>query len=266
MCALPKVRVKAGQDPETKLLNIIQCCPETPVLGGKSQVPSKFCHTHCEDSLSVYPVLSLMDHQYMSKKHSEETPLPDNDDDTVLVGCKKAGNINRFYDRTAGLFAVVRPCGIIVNFTEMFTCESATQAYVFLYTTFGRNLKDLARLRYLGYDRACGLHPFLKNLEAKGSLGAEILLSNVKFLVDLFHCKKHTELCCMPPDNPSCQYHPHLPAFAEIHGVNTECAEQAFKWLGRFKFHTRKMTRNRYCFFLWEMINLHNRRLTRQHT
>ncbi len=183
------------------------------------------------------------------QKHAEEAPLPDNDDDTVLVGCKKAGNVNRFYDRTAGLFAVVRPCGVIVNFTEMFTCESATQAYIFLYTTFGRNMYDLERLRYLGYDRACGLHPFLKNLEARGSLGAKILLSKVKFLVDLFHCNKHTELCCMPPENPLCQYHPHLSAFTEIHGVNTECAEQAFKWLGRFKFHTRKMTRHRYCFF-----------------
>ncbi len=52
-----------------------------------------------------------MDHQYVRRKHAEEAPLPDNDDDTVLVGCKKAGNINRFYDRTAGLFAVtvVRP-------------------------------------------------------------------------------------------------------------------------------------------------------------
>lgn len=36
MCTLSKSKVVAGQDSETKLLNIIQSCPETPVLGGKS--------------------------------------------------------------------------------------------------------------------------------------------------------------------------------------------------------------------------------------
>ncbi len=36
---------------------------------------------------------------------------------------------------------------------------------------------------------ACGFYPSLKNLEAKGSLGAKILL---RFFVDLFHCNKHT--------------------------------------------------------------------------
>ncbi len=116
--SLPNTKAKAGQDHETRVLNITQCCPETPVLGGKSKIPSKFCPTHCEESTSLVPSSSC------------------------LVGCKKAGNINRFYDRTAGLFAVVRPCGVIVNFTEMFICESATQAYIFLYTTFGRNVKD----------------------------------------------------------------------------------------------------------------------------
>lgn len=61
--------------------------------------------------------------------------------------------MNKFYDRTAGILALVRPCGIIVNFSEMFTCESVMQAYVFIFTTFGRSLEDLDRLKYLGYDR-----------------------------------------------------------------------------------------------------------------
>ncbi len=165
----------------------------------------------------------------------------------MYVGCKKSANVTRFYDRTAGILAIVRHCGIIANFTEMFTCESATQAYVFLYTTFGRSLKDLSQLKFLGYDRTCYLHPFLKNLKKKGSIGADILLSN-----------KHTEATCMPPENPKCKYHPNLDRFKDIAGVNTECAEQAFKWLGRFKFIARKMTRHRFCFFLWWMIELHN--------
>ena len=72
-----------------------------------------------------------------------------------------------------------------------------------------------------------------------------------------------TEATCMPPDNPKCKYHPTLEEFSEVHGVNTECAEQAFKWLGKFKLVTRKMTRHRYCFFIWKIIDEHNKRVKR---
>lgn len=264
MCSLPKERVVAGQSSETKLLNIVQCCPETPILGGKFQNPSKFCPEHSECAKPASTVGTPPDFEYFKTKHADEVPLPDSDDSSLLVGCKKATNLNRFYNRTAGIMAVVRPCGIIANFSEMYTCESPTQAYIFLYTSFGRTLDDLARLKYLGYDRSCDLHPFLKNLSKKGSLGAQILLDNVKFMVDLFHCNKHKEPTCMPPGNPKCIYHPSLPTFSEVHEVNTECAEQAFKWLGKFKHITRRMTRQRFCFFLWKMIELHNQRVSRK--
>ena len=98
----------------------------------------------------------------------------------------------------------------------------------------------------------------------KRSVGAKILLENIKFMVDLWHCNEHKEATCMPPDNPKCVYHPHLPAFSEIHGVNSECAELAFKWLGKFKFMSRRMTRPRFCFFLWKMIEFHNQRVSQK--
>ena len=264
MCALQKEKVKGGQSKETKLLNIMQCCPDSPIMGGKYKTPSKYCIEHANQSQgsNYYSKSSISppDFQYYENNSSGEVPLPDNDDDNFFVGCRKYCNVNRFYDRTAGVMALVRPCGIIANFTEMYTCESPTQAYIFIYTTFGRNLSDLSRLKFLGYDRSCDLHPFLRNLEKKGSLGAKILLDHVKFMVDLWHCNKHKEPTCMPLDNPKCIYHPKLPFFPDIHGVNTECAEQAFKWLGKFKIMSRRMTRQRFCFFLWQMIELHNKR------
>ena len=64
--------------------------------------------------------------------------LPENDDESALVGCRKEKGVTKFYDRTAGVLALVRPCGIIVNTTEMYTCESPTQVYLFLVMTFGR--------------------------------------------------------------------------------------------------------------------------------
>ena len=47
MCALPKERAVAGRNRETRCLNITQCCPNTPVMGGRHQKPSKFCAEHC---------------------------------------------------------------------------------------------------------------------------------------------------------------------------------------------------------------------------
>jgi hypothetical protein len=245
------------------MLNVVQCCPETPILGGKHQNPSKFCQVHADEEMSVKSSVIPPELMHFSKQSSSEVQLPDSADCKLFVGCKKSSNLNRFYDRTAGLLALVRPCGIIVNFAEMYTCESPTQAYIFTYTTFGRCVDDLKRLKYLGYDRSCDLHPFLQNLKKKGSIGASILLNNVEFMVDLWHCNKHKETTCMPPDNPLCKYHPELPKFSAVHGVNSECAEQAFKWLGKFKLLTRRMTRSRFCFFLWKVIDLHNKRIQR---
>jgi len=221
MCALPKSKVVAGLTSETKMLNIIQCCYDSPVMGGKHQIPSKYCIDHSDEGSNSKPISMPADYEYFHTKSTGEVPLPDTEDSNLFVGCKKYAKVNRFYDRTAGIMALVRPCGIIANFNEMFTCESPTQAYIFIYSTFGRSLDDLRRLKYLGYDRSCDLHPFLKNLERKGSQGAKILLDNVKFMVDLWHCEKHKEATCMPLNNPRCIYHPKLETFADIYMVST---------------------------------------------
>ena len=144
-------------------------------------------------------------------------------------GCKKSEKISLFYETTAGTLALIRPCGIVVNMTEMFTCESLTQVFLFLLKTFCDNTDDFKRVKFVGYDRACGLVPFLINQASNGSAGAKVLLNNVKFLVDIFHVSKHTEETCMPPDNPNCKYHPSLPQFEIIRGDNTESCEQGFR-------------------------------------
>lgn len=85
--------------------------------------------------------------------------------------------------------------------------------------TFARS-RDIEQLRYIGYDRACDLHPFIHNLSEKGAYFANWLLCHVSFLVDSFHVRNYTEACCMPPENNRCEYHPSLPKFGEIHGTN----------------------------------------------
>ena len=179
ICAAPKSKVSLP----AQHICMTSLCSQSPVTGGKHIKPSKFCTHHAnidQQSTSSTPTL----HTPSSSTPTPHTPnpilesgkigsLPDNDDDSLLVGCRKVKGVTKFYNRTAGILALVHPCGVIVNSVEMFACESPTQVYLFLIMTFARG-QDIQRLRYLGYDRACDLHPFLQNLEKKRSLFCEM--------------------------------------------------------------------------------------------
>ena len=280
MCAAPKEKLSVNKGEG----NFIKCCTNTPTLGGKSQKASKFCweHLHLQENdreevdetesreetenrsdevigkvvekeAHIYPISA----GYIDQKVVGDIPEHDGLD-REQGGCKSKEKVNRYMDRTAGLLTAVRPCGIIVKAQEMYTCESCTQVYAFLLLTFGRTTDDLMRLKFVGYDRACDLHPFLSNLSKKGNVGAKILLDHVKFLVDIFHVMKHKEQCCMPPNNPKCRYHPHLETFKDIRGTNTESAEQSNRFLNRFKHMCKRMAEFKFKAFMWFVIETHN--------
>ena len=144
---------------------------------------------------------------------------------------------------------IVRPCGIVVNFMEMFTCESPTQTYVFIAFTFAHG-RDISRLKFVAYiELVTFIH--LCNLEKKGAYLAGYILKHVRFFVDRFHVRKHTEACCKPPsaDNHSFLYHPDHPDFMDVASANTECAEQSYKWLNKYKTILRNMKQHRFNFF-----------------
>ena len=262
MCSAPSSKVQIP----TSGISVMSCCPNTPALGGNKKAGSKYCSDHSFlDSKPGSQATVTGNPTNLSRDPANERfgtfSAQDIHNDTDLQnsdtndGCKKPSNITKFYDRTAGIIALLRSCGIVINWTEMYTCESLTQVYLFLIFTFGRG-SDIKRLRYLGYDRGCSLHPFLVNLSIKNIMFAKYFLEHVRFLVDRFHVSKHTEKCCMPlHGNPLCKYHPDLEEFKDIDDVNTECAEQAFRWLNKLKYSVRQMSRYRFNFFLHELIN-----------
>ena len=190
ICAAPKSRVQLQHD----LPIVAQCCTNYPVHGGKSQVASKYCELHARDDVITSDATNITSSQ--ERKLSDTGSLPENNDDSLLVGCKRPENRTKFYNTTAGMLALIRPCGIVVAMREMYTCESVTQVFLFLLKTFALNIDSMLRLKYLGYDRVCDLHPFLVNQSKRGSAGAKILLENVKFLVDIFHCNIQRQHAC----------------------------------------------------------------------
>ncbi len=309
ICKAKKTYLKLGKS----MANMIQCCPNSPVFGGKHQAASPFCVEHSglkpiEDELcksdtkkrkasteGFEPASKLAKISVGNNGESKAVPgqgnlvfvinlkdmkcfpkdpeliesvksLPDNDDTSVHVGCKSAKDVDKFYSRTAGILALVRPCGVIIDFAEMYTCESPTQVMVFLLRVCSKNWK---RFKYIGYDRGCELKPFLVNLAKKGNEGAKLLLSNLKLAVDIWHIIKHVREECMPLKledgsyNPKCEFHPRLPKFSEIHGANTESAEQTFHFTNGFKHSMRKMQQYKYNFFFWIVQQSRNKMLTR---
>ena len=161
---MPATKVKICKD----LPPIFQCCTDSPQPGGKSQEPSKFCEMHMKESqetkeLSVPPEFNI--------DKCEVGLLPEQVclKDAPSLRCKRPNKKSQFFETTAGMVALIRPCGIVVNMTEMFTSESLTQVFLFILRTFSRDIADIGRLKYLGYDRACGLVPYLRN-QAKTAL------------------------------------------------------------------------------------------------
>ena len=63
---------------------------------------------HCQRHLICTPPIHIL----LKDKVGE---VPENDDGSVLTGCCKEKGVTKFYDRTAGVLALVRPCGVIVN-------------------------------------------------------------------------------------------------------------------------------------------------------
>ena len=230
---------------------MVASCPESPQVG-----KSDFCTKHAQLDEEEPPgkkprktvTIDSVNLRVSTKVVNLTKDIPENDDQSVHVGCKNSKNVDRFKRRFAGIMALVQPYGIIVDTREMLTCESASQLFAQL---LALRCDRGVQFKYLGYDRACEFQPFLKNLAAKNNEGAKILLKDTSYLVDRFHIKGHINPKC-DIRNPLCEYHPDLPAFNELESVNTECAEQCFSFLGRFAHLTKYMGKNKFHFFLTE--------------
>ncbi len=79
-------------------------------------------------------------------------------DANVTYGCRKEINVDKFYDRTAGVLCGIKPCGIIAFYAEMFKSESPTHTAITIAHEYMKTKETLASKPQLYvYDRACDL-------------------------------------------------------------------------------------------------------------
>ena len=86
ICAAPREKLKLPPG----FPNIIQCCHNSPILGGKFAKASKFCSEHKDLEQSQATVTTVTVPSIAFSELTEQTTgkLPDNDDEIVLTGCK----------------------------------------------------------------------------------------------------------------------------------------------------------------------------------
>ena len=208
-------------------------CIRNPMRGNRYGKASTFCELHQNGNIEDNPIVQL-DLRPITRSYSKLIPFTI----TSNEGCKKDENIDRFHTRTAGMIYIFRPCGIRINHCEMYTSESLSQILMSIIDCFGDCPAD-SLLRGIVYDRSCDLHPFINNLVKNGNEIAQHY-AGLKFIVDIFHVEKHTQLKCTI-GHPDCKYHPHLPQFKFLENMNMEVAEQSFAKLNPHKYSTRKM-------------------------
>ncbi len=185
--------------------------------------------------------------------------------DECSTGCRDASNVQLFYNTTAGFLFIVRPCGIIVSFCPLWTCESLSQAMYLIHSTFEH---DPGSVKFIGYDRGCQLEPYLRNVAAGKTRtprvdsvkSAKDVLSWADIFVDRMHIKGHVNPLCQMQSGV-CRYHPDLPRFATISGAGTEMQEVVSKFFNKYKGVIRNMNAAPAEFLLTEVIEVHNSRI-----
>ena len=133
ICAAPTEHMRLAKDmPKT-----ISACPNTPLLGGHHTEKSKYCVEHqyleqpaaSQSHPSTLVSISLPDERVGIRitKSLDDVSVPT--DESVYLGCKKCKNVPVYHKRTAGVMFAVRPCGIIIDHRELYTCESSSQLF-----------------------------------------------------------------------------------------------------------------------------------------
>jgi hypothetical protein len=180
---------------------------------------------------------------------------------TSKASWEKAGQTSRL--RTAGVFALMRPCGVIASLRELYGTESMSQVVCIL-----MNLREVHGREWeaIGYDDACHLHKFIHNRKRQETYAGNILweeLSRVKCFVDRFHYGNHTDKWCMTNMDPErAEMLPILRRFGPqgeaLDKVNTQICEETFSWMKGYKNSTRQMGEARFRWFLLRLCWMRN--------
>ena len=109
-----------------------------------------------------------------------------------------------------GILAGLRPCGVIVMLSELFTSESKAQVYAYLHDLFLQYPINLVSieftvfphlilplyLEFICYDDGCHLQRYARHISRKDLTGTTKRLAQIEILVNKLHMRGHTDPWC----------------------------------------------------------------------
>ena len=108
-----------------------------------SQISRAQCHKppfSCYPSPIIQPVSTII--------VDLASDLPSNEDTTMYLTCKNAATISHYHDRTDGIMAIACPCGIMIDWREMYASESSRQLFVQLLKVI---IDEGSNVRFVGF-------------------------------------------------------------------------------------------------------------------
>ncbi|KZV90926.1 hypothetical protein EXIGLDRAFT_592899, partial [Exidia glandulosa HHB12029] len=152
----------------------------------------------------------------------------------------------------------VRCCGVIISRATFFQAEAIQGVKDFIMSTFPTDRYPGCKPSFIFYDDNCHLWKYLNALPQDSPIRE--FFKRIGLPVDVFHfSSKHKEgdLVCQTHCNPA--NFPDLVNQADGSWTyNSSAAEQANRWLNKFKGIVREMNALSFNFFLDEMIMLRN--------
>ena len=121
-----------GVQGESGNANYVKRCINNPKRGNQNVICSKQCHYHSTGNMDTTTALEQLNLRPITCRYSKH--LAEN----LLSGkgCKLEQNLNKFETRTAGMFYVMRSCGIQLSHFEMYTAESLSMVFLSLIDLF----------------------------------------------------------------------------------------------------------------------------------
>ncbi|XP_015777265.1 PREDICTED: uncharacterized protein LOC107355240 [Acropora digitifera] len=118
---------------------------------------------------------------------------------TMTCGTEKSKHRAKNH-RTAGIFAIDKPCSIVVEVKELFGSESKTQVYAHLHELLQK--PSMHSIESICYDDACHLKKFAQNPVRSSLSVISDRLAKMEMVCDKFHFKNHTDSWCKRNCNP----------------------------------------------------------------
>jgi hypothetical protein len=167
---------------------------------------------------------------------------------------KEKGEAERRRRMTGGILTAVLPCGMLLDWMEIWRSESIPLVYIFV-LQLCKDLKSLEIVvRAIGYDNACKLLAFAESVQDCKPPWTRQMANDIAHILDRFHRRNHT--WCLN-NRPSVD--PLQPSNQQFVGQkNTPACEQLNSWISGRPSSSLELGPGKFGVYWWALFTAKN--------